>query len=77
MRRRYDKGDVSWYISGRKRPIAYSTVAASELIVALSQDGATVKEVHDRITYDAEARSILEVYIKRGYGNAVARELFK
>lgn len=70
------KGGVQWYVPGRKTPIAYSTKAASDLIVVLSRDGATIKEVHDRITYDVEARKILEVYISKGYGNAVAKEFF-
>ena len=77
MSRRRRKGDVEWYIPGRKTPIAYSTKAASDLIVVLSQDGATIQEVRDHITYDVEAREILEVYIKKGYGQTVAREFFK
>lgn len=77
MSRRRAKGDVEWHIPGRKTPIAYSTKAASDLIVVLSQDGATVQEVYDRITYDVEARKILEIYIEKGYGQAIAREYFK
>ena len=77
MGRYKTKGDVQWYIPDRKTPIAYSTKAASDLIVALSQDGATIQEVHDRITYDVEARKVLETYIAKGYGNTVAREFFK
>lgn len=71
------KGDVQWCLPGKKRPIAYSTKAASDLIVVLSQDGATIQEVHDRITYDVEARKILEIYIEKGYGDSIARDLFK
>lgn len=71
------KGDVQWYLPGKKRPIAYSTKAASDLIVVLSQDGSTIQEVHDRITYDVEVRKILEIYIEKGYGDSIARDLFK
>lgn len=77
MAKAKSKGDVQWYLPCKKRPIAYSTKAASDLIVVLSQDGATIQEVHDRITYDVEARKILEIYIEKGYGNSIARNLFK
>lgn len=77
MSRRRRKGDVEWYIPSRKTPIAYSTKAASDLIVVLSQDGATIQEVYNRITYDVEARKILKIYIEKGYGQAIAREYFK
>lgn len=77
MAKAKSRGDVQWYLPGKKRPIAYSTKAASDLIVVLSQDGATIQEVHDRITYDVEARKILEIYIEKGYGDSIARDLFK
>lgn len=77
MAKAKSRGNVQWYLPGKKRPIAYSTKAASDLIVVLSQDGATIQEVHDRITYDVEARKILEIYIEKGYGDSIARDLFK
>ncbi len=70
-------GDVHWRIPGRKTPIAYSTKAASDLIVVLAQTHTTIQEVHDAINYDMEARKVLAAYIKKGYGNAIAREYFK
>lgn len=76
-RRRNSKGDVAWYIPGRKTPIAYSTKAASDLIVVLGEDGATIQEVHDRIAYDVEAREVLRKYIDKGLGGVAARSLFK
>lgn len=76
-RSRRSKGDVEWYMPGRKRPIAYSTKAASDLIVALSQDCITVQEVYDCITYDIEAKNVLKAYIEKGYGNAIAKEFFR
>jgi len=75
-KRRRPKGDVFWYLPGRKKPIAYSTKAASDLIVALSEDGATIQEVHDRITYDREAQAILRKYIEKGLGEASAKSFF-
>lgn len=71
------KGDVRWHTPGRKTPIAYSTKATSDLIVALSQDGATIQEVRDRIIYDVETRRVLDIYVAKGYGNTIARTFFK
>lgn len=52
-RRRYDKGDVKWLAptakSYKARTLAWSTKAASDLIVALSQEYDTIQEVHDTI----------------------------
>lgn len=71
------KGDVSWYVPGRKTPIAYSTKAASDLIVVLGEDGATIQEVHDRITYDLEAREVLHKYIEKGFGDVAVNAFFR
>ena len=66
------KGDVHWHIPDRKRPIAYSTKATSDLIVALSIDNKTIKEVYDR-----EAKAVLSEYIRRGYGDSIASNFFR
>lgn len=71
------KGDVSWYVPGRKTPIAYSTKAANDLIVVLGEDGATIQEVHDRITYDLEAREVLRKYIEKGFGGVAVNTFFR
>ena len=76
-RSRNRKGDVSWHIPGRKTPIAYSTKAASDLIVVLGEDGATIQEVRDRITYDLEAREVLRKYIEKGFGDIAANTFFR
>lgn len=76
MTKRRLKGDVEWYLPNRKRPVAYSTKAASDLIVTLSQKGTTIQEVYDAITYDMEAKNILKIYIEKGYGDSVAKEFF-
>lgn len=57
------KGDVQWYIPNKKKPIAYSTVATSDLIGLLSQDFETIQDVYNAINYDQEAREILQIYI--------------
>ena len=69
--------DVHWHCPGRKKPIAYSTVATSVLIVALSKDGDTVKELREKIVYDREAQKVLDEYIKRGFGDWIAKEHFR
>ena len=71
------KGDVYWYAPKRKRPIAYSTKSASDLIVVLSQEYNTIQEVHDAINYDIEARGVLSKYINLGLGSCIAREMFR
>lgn len=71
------KGDVQWLVPNRKTPIAYSTKAASDLIVLLAEEGGTIIEVQNKITYDAEAKAVLQAYIDRGYGNVEARKWFK
>lgn len=69
--------DVKWYVPNRKRAVAYSTKAANDLIVALSQSGKTIKEVREMIQYDTDAIKVLDVYISRGYGETIARDFFK
>lgn len=71
--------DIAWYeIEGkRKTPFAYSTKAASDLIVTLSQDNETIADVYHAINYDPEAKAILRHYIERGHGAKIARNYFK
>lgn len=71
------KGDVSWTVPNKKKPITYSTVATSQLIGLLSQEHKTIQDVYEAVTYDVEAKEILQKYIDLGYGNEIAREWFK
>ena len=70
--------DVEWLVPGKKTPIAYSTVAASDLIEALVEDNptATISEILGKVTYDQEAKKVLQQYIDAGYGDQVANEWF-
>ena len=79
MSRHKSKGDVAYILPGKKRPIAYSTRAASDLIGALAQDmtNATIQEVHDAINYDIEAKNVLKIYIEKGYGSVIAKTFFR
>lgn len=70
--------DVCWFALNSKTIIAYSTVAASNLIEALAGDNPimTIAELHDAINYDLEAKKVLQAYIKSGFGNFIAWEHF-
>ena len=77
MAKRKIKGDVSWIVPKKKKPIAYSTVATSHLIGLLSQEHKTIQDVYDAVTYDVEAKEILQKYIDLGYGNEIAKQWFR
>lgn len=69
--------DVIWVVPNKKKPIAYSTKAASDLIVWLAQEYKTIQQVHDAINYDMEAKMVLERYIGLGLGEMIAKEMFR
>ena len=77
MGRKLHSRDVSWRVPNKKRAIGYSTKATSDLIVLLSQDGSTIQEVYDKINFDVDGKRVLQEYIRRGYGNVVARDWFR
>lgn len=70
--------DVEYTIPDKKKPIAYSTRATSDLIETLSDDNptATISELKDLVNYDVEAKKVLQQYIDAGYGNKTASEFF-
>lgn len=74
---RKSKGNVEWTVPNKKKPIAWSTTATSDLIVALSQNYETIADVYNAINYDEDAKEILQKYIDLGYGNVIAKEWFK
>ena len=69
--------DVSYHLPNKKKPIAYSTTATSNLIGALSTELETIKDVYDNIMYDKDAKEILEIYIAAGLGEKRASEYFR
>lgn len=73
---RKSKGDVQWFVPGKKKPIAHSTKAASDLIVIMSQEYDTIQQVHDAINYDVESKEVLQKYILAGYGGITAKQFF-
>ena len=71
--------DVQWTLPNDvKHPIAYSAKATSDLIEALSDENptATISELKGLVTYDQEAKRVLQQYIDSGYGDQVASEWF-
>ncbi len=63
------KGSVAWYLPDAKknsRPIAYSTVATSDLIVALYNQYGDLRQVYENIHYDEDAKKVVSEYLKRG-----------
>lgn len=70
--------DVQWLIPGKKTPIAYSTVATSDLIEALSEQypKATISQLMSAIKYDVDAKRVVQQYINAGYGDQVAYDWF-
>lgn len=71
------RGDVGWYVPGRKKPIAYSSRATSDLIVALADDGSTIREIYENINFDEDAKDIMQKYVKLGFGDIVAKAWFR
>lgn len=70
--------DVEWLLPGKKNPIAYSTVATSDLIEALSEQypNATISQLMPAINYDEDAKKVVQQYIDAGYGDQVAYDWF-
>ena len=71
------KGDIKWTAPNKKKPIAWSTRATSDLIVMLAQNHETITDVYNAINYDKDAKDILQKYIDLGYGNIIAKEWFR
>ncbi len=68
MAKRQPRGDVAWYLPDAKKgskPIAYSTIATSDLIVLLYQTYGDLRRVYEEINYDTDAKRIVEEYLKR------------
>ncbi len=70
--------DVEWRVPGKKKPIAYSSKATSDLIKALTEENpsATIREIFGKVNYDAEAKRVLQQYMDAGLGGQVAYDWF-
>ena len=75
MTTRRTHGDVQWHVPRKVRPIAYSTVATSDLIADLARDWLTFSEARAVVLYDTEAQAVLDAYIELGFGDAIMRNM--
>lgn len=66
--------NVYWTLPHQKRYFASSTIATDDLIIALSEDNMTVKDVYNLINYDKDAKKILKVFIDNGYENFIMKD---
>ena len=76
---RKSKGDVAWYLPGKKKPFAFSTQAVSDYIVMLtSETGGSVYDLLNQSQFikDPDACQILQHYADNGYGDTPANKLF-
>jgi hypothetical protein len=65
---------VDWHLPDGKggfkaRRFATSTVATSDMIRYLAEDGHTAASARDALPYDPEGREILTAFIDAGFGN--------
>lgn len=63
-------GGVFWYVSGRKRPVAQTTVATSEAMTELVREGrvSTFNQMPDRLHYDSDGREVCRIMEQLGLG---------
>lgn len=78
--------DIKWHslkksrYARRGKILACSTKATSDLIVTVLKDEmpwATIKELKELITFDEEAKKVLQAYIDAGQGDEYAIEHFR
>lgn len=74
----WNSHDVVWYAPNSNTTIAYSTIAAKELVDMLADDNPnmTISELQNTITYDVEAKKVLQAYIDIGFENEIASKYF-
>lgn len=64
------KGDVSWYMKGRRRPFAYSTIADRDIFNELAEEhGGNVRAMMQHARYTEEVRDICRKLLDMGVDN--------
>lgn len=69
---------VDWHLPARRgdgyarRPFATTTVASSDLIRLLADDGLTWAEVADAILFDPDAKHVATTFVDAGHGDTKA-----
>lgn len=69
------RGDVHWFVPGRKTAVAYSTSATSQLIGLLAEDGHTFVSARHELRYDTDGVAVVDAYIARGLGDVKMTDL--
>ena len=66
--------DVYWTLPHQKRYFMSTTIATDNLIVSLSEENMTVKDVYEAINYDEDAKEVLKYFIDAGYENFIMKD---
>ena len=66
--------DVYWTLPHQKRYFMSTTIATDNLIVSLSEENMTVKDVYEAINYDEDAKEVLKHFIDAGYENFIMKD---
>lgn len=66
--------DVYWTLPRQKRYFMSTTIATDNLIVSLSEENMTVKDVYEAINYDEDAKEVLKHFIDAGYENFIMKD---
>lgn len=66
--------DVYWTLPHQKKYFTSTTIATDDLIIALSEDNMTVKDVYNAINYDEDAKEVLKGFIDSGYENFIMKD---
>lgn len=67
---------VAYYLTNKKRPIAYSSKSTSDLIGLLSEIFYSISDVQRAIFFDQKAKDILQIYIDKGYADTTSSDFF-
>ena len=73
------KGAVSWVLPNKKKPIGYSTVAESELVVEISKEVETINDLYNELIKTPlgyRMAEIIKKFIEAGYGENKASDIF-
>lgn len=66
--------DVYWPLPHQKRYFMSTTIVTDNLIVSLSEENMTVKDVYEAINYDEDAKEVLKHFIDAGYENFIMKD---
>ena len=63
---------VTWKVPNRRLPIAHSTELVRNIILAIAEDCASVKDVKEMMRLNEGVVRVIDAYIKAGYGDRKA-----